>query len=482
MRFLGSKYIIIMCMAICVAACGQDSNQADAAAANGYAPSAGGKSAASKGGAPQGDAAAQGDPHGAPQAAEVGIVTIHRQSVSLDVELPGRTSAFQAAEIRPQVNGIVLERLFEEGSLVEAGQQLYQIDPATYKANYNTAVAQLKRAEATVKSVRSLVERYKDLLEYEGVSKQEYDNAVASLAQAEADVAIGKAAKEMAEINLNYTKVLSPISGRIGKSAVTPGALVTANQPQALALVQQLDPIYVDVTQSSSDLMKLKQGIAKGVVVGNAEEASVTLKIDELGQTYAHPGLLKFSDVTVDEATGNVQIRALFPNPDHQLLPGLFVRAIVKQGELKDVLLVPQQAVTRNASGQASAWVVTEDNKAEMRPIVTSHAIKDKWLVTEGLNDGDRVIVEGTIKVRPGMPVMPVEIADKNGNAAQQGGAQQGAQQGGAQQAQDNAAQHGNAAGHAPLQAQDGPAVGQAQDGPAADATGEMAPIDGTEE
>lgn len=355
---------------------------------------------------------------GAPPVTEVGVVTLKQQNVDLDVELPGRTTAFQAAEIRPQVNGIILKRMFDEGSVVKAGQQLYQIDPAMYQANYDTAVAQLKRAEATVKSAESLASRYKELIAFDGISKQELDNAQASLGQAQADIAIARAAVQTAQINLNYTKVMSPITGRIGKSSVTPGALVTANQANALALVQQLDPIYVDVTQSSADMMKLQQRINEGKVSGNNQETTVSLILDDMGQIYNHPGMLKFSDVTVDPTTANVQIRALFPNPDNQLLPGLFVRALIKQGQLTNVLLVPQQAVVRTPDGKAMAWVVDSDNKAQQKPVETSQAVKDTWIVTKGLQDGDKVIIEGTIKVQPGAVVKPVELSDKKTDAS----------------------------------------------------------------
>lgn len=363
-----------------------------------------------------------GDKQQAPKPPEVGTVTLKRENIELNVELPGRISAYQASEIRPQVNGIIQQRLFEEGSFVEKGQQLYQIDPAIYEANLATAEAQLKRAEAVLKSAKSLAGRYRDLVKINAVSKQETDDAVAAEAQAEADVAIAKAARDTAQINVDYTKVFSPIAGRIGKSSVTAGALVTANQTNPLALVQQVDPIYVDVTQSSTELMQLRAKIDAGQVVGaDAAGAPVKLLLDDAGTAYELPGVLKFSDITVDEATGNVQIRAEFPNPQHKLLPGLFVRAVLKQGQLNDVLLVPQQSVTRTANGQAMAWIVDDANKAKMVPIETGEAIKDKWIVTKGLDAGQRVIVEGTIKVQPGADVTPVDLdapkdGDKQGN------------------------------------------------------------------
>lgn len=346
-----------------------------------------------------------------PVPTEVGVVVLSPENVPLLADLPGRVNAFKAAEIRPQVSGIVLERSFEEGSMVDAGQQLYQIDPALYQAAYNTAVAQLQRAEATFKSADSMAQRYKGLVSARAVSRQEYDDAVAAQAQAAADVAIARAAVETAQINLNYTKVLSPISGRIGKSSVTPGALVTANQADPLALVQQLDPIYVDLTQSSTDMMRLRERLsADKAAGGTGRPPSLTLTLDAISQTYAHKGELQFEDVTVDTATGNVQVRAQFPNPDGQLLPGLFVRARLQQGEIRNAFLVPQQSVVRVAGGGAMAWVVDSDNKAQQRPVEIAQALQDKWVVTAGLASGDRVIVEGVIKVQPGAVVKPVEV------------------------------------------------------------------------
>jgi len=348
---------------------------------------------------------------GAPPPAEVGIVVVQPQTVPLLAELPGRVNANKAAEIRPQVSGIILQRNFEEGSLVKEGQQLYQIDPALYQANFNTAQAQVARAQASLRAAELLAQRYKGLIASRAVSQQEYDDAVAKRDQAAADVASAKAALETAQINLNYTKVFSPITGRIGKSAVTPGALVTANQATPLALVQQLDPIYVDLTQSSSDLLRLRQRYAQQKAAdGTVPAPSVELVIDALGETYAHKGALQFSDVSVDPATGNVQIRAQFPNPDEQLLPGLFVRARLEQGAIENAYLVPQQAVVRSVSGEAMAWVVDADNKAQMKPVQTAQALGDKWVVTAGLSAGDRVIVQGSIKVQPGALVKPVDL------------------------------------------------------------------------
>ena len=344
---------------------------------------------------------------------EVGIVTIKAQNLELNVELPGRINAYQIAEIRPQVNGIILKRLFEEGSIVKEGQQLYQIDPALYEATYNTTVAQLQRSEAALKSASSLNKRYKELIGIEGVSKQEYVDSVSALAQAHADVAIAKAAKDTAQINLNYTKVFSPITGRIGKSNVTPGALVTANQAVSLAVVQQLDPIYADLTQSSTDILKLRQKVTERKVQNSNEETVVRIVMDGINQLYDKSGVLKFSDVTVEQSTGNISIRAVIPNPEYVLLPGLFVRAIINEGQIKDALLVPQQAVTRDKNGKAVAWIVDDQNKAQLIAVETGEAIGDKWLVTKGLTSGQKVIVEGSIKIKPGDAVKTVDITKK---------------------------------------------------------------------
>ncbi len=361
----------------------------------------------------------------APPPPEVGIVVLQPQTIGLTAELPGRVNAFKAAEIRPQVSGIILERNFEEGGLVQQGQQLYQIDPALYRAAFNTAQAQLQSAEASLRSANLLAQRYKGLISSRAVSQQEYDNAVAARDQAAAAVASAKAAVETAQINLNYTKVFSPITGRIGKSSVTPGALVTANQATPLALVQQLDPIYVDLTQSSTDLLRLRQRMAADKAAGGTGAApSVELLVEALGQQpYPQKGELQFADVTVDPATGNVQIRAQFPNPDEQLLPGLFVRARLQQGSLENAFLVPQQAVVRNPDGSAMLWVVTPEGKAQTKPVTLAQALADKWVVTAGVAAGDRAIVEGVIKVQPGATVRTVDLAATPATTAPAAGA-----------------------------------------------------------
>lgn len=306
------------------------------------------------------------------QAPEVEVYTVAAQPLPITTELPGRTSAFQVAEVRPQVSGIIQKRLFVEGANVTAGTSLYQIDAATYQASVNSAQATLAKAQANLLTSQPKVARYKELVEIEGVSKQEYDDAVAANEQAKADVAAAQAALETATINLKYTQVGAPISGRIGRSSVTPGALVTANQTNALTTVQQLDPIYVDVTQSSNDLLRLKREMDSGSLkkAGNGQ-AKVTLLLAD-GTTYAESGKLQFSDVTVDQGTGNVMLRALFPNPKFDLLPGMYVRAVLESGINDKAIVVPQRGVSRNQKGQATALVLNKENVVEPRIIETS--------------------------------------------------------------------------------------------------------------
>jgi membrane fusion protein (multidrug efflux system) len=341
-------------------------------------------------------------------APEVSVIAVKTERVELTMELPGRTSAHFVAEVRPQVNGIVQKRLFTEGSYVQAGQVLYQIDPAMYQAAFDSANASLSRAEANLTTTRLKAGRYKELIAVNAVSRQEYDDMVAALKQAESDVAGNKAAVEAARINLAYSSVKAPITGRIGKSSVTDGALVTANQPAALAVIQQLDPMYVDVTQSSADLLRLKQEMASGKLKKDgANQAKVKL-ILENGAPYPQTGVLKFSDVTVDQSTGSVTLRSLFPNRQNILLPGMFVRAVVEEGVNDKAILVSQQAVTRDPQGNAVCMVVNSSEKVEPRVLKAERAIGDKWLVSDGLKPGDRVIMEGLMKVRPGMPVKAV--------------------------------------------------------------------------
>jgi membrane fusion protein (multidrug efflux system) len=338
---------------------------------------------------------------------EVNTVTVHPERVVLTTELPGRTAAYLIAEIRPQVNGIIRQRLFEEGSDVKAGSLLYQIDPAPYEAAYEQAKAALAVAEANLPPVRLRAERLKGLVEIHAVGQQDYDDAAAALLRAEASVASARAAVESARINLGYTPIRAPISGRIGRSAVTVGALVTAYQPTELAVIQKLDPIYVDVTQASADLLRLRRDMASGELKSTGSHRKVKLLLED-GTPYAHEGKLQFRDVTVDSTTGSVVLRVVFPNPEHVLLPGMFVRAIVEEGVNEKAILAPQQGVTRDAKGNATALVVGPESKVEERALTLDRAIDDRWLVTAGLADGDQVIVEGLQRIRPGVPVKAI--------------------------------------------------------------------------
>lgn len=335
---------------------------------------------------------------------EVGVVALQPQRVVYTTELAGRVASFLVAEVRPQVSGILQKRLFTEGADVEAGQALYQIDPATYEAALDSAQAALMKAEANVAPARLKVERYRELLSIKAVSKQEYDDAQAAFKQAEAEVAVNRAAVKTARILLEYTRVRSPISGRIGKSAFTPGALVTANQSEALASVRQLDPVYVDITQSSQELLRLRSEFAGGDLRKAAESAVVRLKLEN-GSVYAHPGKFQFTDVSVDESTGMVSLRALFPNPNHVLLPGMYVRAVLNEGVDEEALLVPQRALLRDPRGQASVLLVNAREEVESRPVQVGRTIGDAWQVLSGLEPGERVIIEGGQNVRPGMKV-----------------------------------------------------------------------------
>ncbi|HDO8311453.1 TPA: multidrug efflux RND transporter periplasmic adaptor subunit AcrA [Salmonella enterica subsp. enterica serovar Concord] len=360
------------------------------------------------------------DQQGGQQMPEVGVVTLKTEPLQITTELPGRTVAYRIAEVRPQVSGIILKRNFVEGSDIEAGVSLYQIDPATYQATYDSAKGDLAKAQAAANIAELTVKRYQKLLGTQYISKQEYDQALADAQQATAAVVAAKAAVETARINLAYTKVTSPISGRIGKSSVTEGALVQNGQASALATVQQLDPIYVDVTQSSNDFLRLKQELANGSLKQENGKAKVDLVTSD-GIKFPQSGTLEFSDVTVDQTTGSTTLRAIFPNPDHTLLPGMFVRARLQEGTKPTALLVPQQGVTRTPRGDATVLVVGADNKVETRQIVASQAIGDKWLVTDGLKAGDRVVVSGLQKVRPGAQVKVQEITADNKQQAASG-------------------------------------------------------------
>lgn len=355
---------------------------------------------------------------GGQQAPEVAVYTVAPQALAMSTELPGRTAAFQVAEVRPQVGGLVQKRLFTEGSDVKAGAQLYQIDAATYQAAFNSAKASLAKAKANLAAAAPKVARYKELVAIEGVSRQDYDDAVAAHEQAKAEVEAAQAAVDSARINVDYTKVAAPISGRISRSNVTPGALVTAGQATALTTVQQLDPIYVDVTQSSEELLRLKREMDSGSIKKANGQAKVTLLLSD-GTKYALPGKLQFSDVSVDPGTGNVTLRALFPNPKHDLLPGMFVRAVLETGVSEQAIAVPQMGVTRNPKGEATALVLNKEGKVEQRVLQTGGTIGDKWLVKSGLEAGDRVIVEGLQKVKPGAPAVVAKSTPAGGGDAQ---------------------------------------------------------------
>ncbi len=361
--------------------------------------------------------------------AEVATVTVAPEPVVLTTELPGRTSAYLVAEIRPQVNGLIQSRPFREGAAVKAGDLLYQIDPAPYQAAYDqakaalaTAEAELITAEANLPAIRSRAERLKGLVAIHAVSQQDYDDASAALRQAEANLAarktavdISRAAVETARINLSYTPIRSPISGRIGISNVTVGAMVTAYQPTPLAVVQQLDPIYVDVVQANAELLRLRQRMERGHLKSNGQVQNQVKLLLEDKTPYPLAGTMQFRDVTVDPTTGSVTLRLVFRNPKQVLLPGMFVRAVVQEGVNETALLVPQQGVTRDVKGVPIAWVVGKDDKVEQRMLELDRAIGDKWLVTSGLAPGDRLIVEGLQRVRPGVRVRPVPFQAEGG-------------------------------------------------------------------
>ena len=335
----------------------------------------------------------------------VTVVTLHPTRVSLTTELPGRVSAYRVAEVRPQVYGVILKRLFTEGDRVAEGQQLYQIDPAPYQAALASAQATLARARAAAGASKLTVERYKALVEARAVSRQDYDNAAAKLQQDEADVAASEAAVRTAAINLAYTRVYSPISGRSGRSSVTEGALVTANQAASLVTVTQLDPVYVDLTQPTTTLVRFKRELAAGAIQsvgGNKAPAKLLL---EDGSPYDSPGTLQFSEVTVDQGTGSVTLRAIFPNTSDLLLPGMFVRATIEEGVRESAIVAPQQGITHAPDGTATALVVGADGKVEKRTVELDRALADQWVVKRGLAAGDRLIVGGLQKIKPGMQV-----------------------------------------------------------------------------
>ncbi|NTW76686.1 MAG: efflux RND transporter periplasmic adaptor subunit [Syntrophaceae bacterium] len=359
---------------------------------------------------------------GAPPTPEVTVVTIQPKELVMTTELSGRTSANLVAEVRPQVGGIIQKRLFVEGSDVKAGQVLFQIDPSLYKAALDNARAALARSEANLTAIQLRAGRLQELLADKAVSQQDYDDAAAALKQTQADIQYGKASVETARINLKYTTITAPISGRIGKSSITEGALVTAHQPAALATIQQMDPMYIDVTQSTSELLKLQRRMEEGQLQHNgALQNKVRLFLED-NTVYPLEGALKFRDVTVDPTTGSVILRIVFPNPKGTLLPGMFVRAVVQEGVNRNALLVPQQAVSRDSKGNAYVLIVGPGEKVVQRPLILDRAIEDKWLVSSGIKADERIIIEGMLKVKPGVSVkaVPSENGEKNNGEIKQ--------------------------------------------------------------
>jgi len=356
---------------------------------------------------------------------QVTVVTLKTESVSLTRELPGRTNAFLVAEVRPQVNGIVAKRLFTEGTLVKQGEPLYQIEEASYRAQANSARAQLARAEATANAARLSAKRITELAKVDAVSQQDLENAVAAQKQADADVGAAKASLDAANVTLGYARITAPISGRIGKSSVTQGALVSAAQTEALATVQQLDPIYVDLTQSAAELLQLRREMASGRLQDN-QQLPVSILLDD-GSTFDQKGTLEFSEVSVDPTTGSYGLRVKVANPDGLLMPGMYVRAVIGDGVRNDALLVPMQGVARDAKGDTTAMVVDGEGKVAVRPVKVSRSLGDKWLVEDGLKAGDKVIVEGLQKIGPGMPVNATEKGAEASAAGTAPGAQPGA-------------------------------------------------------
>ncbi len=342
---------------------------------------------------------------------QVGVYTVKPESFTFQNELPGRTNAFVVAEVRPQVNGVIQKRLFTEGGMVKAGQQLYQINPEVYQATAASAQAALARAEANVASTQARAQRYEELVKINAISRQEYDDTAATLKQNQADVAAARAQLQSARINVNYTRVDAPISGRIGRSSVTQGALVTANQTNALATIHQLDPIYVDLTQSSTELLQLRRDLESGKLQSASPGKAVVKLVLEDGTAYAHQGTLEFADVAVDPSTSNVTLRAVFPNPKQELLPGMFVRAQLPGGVDPNAILVPQQGVTRDQRGEPTALVIGAENKVEMRKLGGAQAAGNRWVIRQGLKAGDQLIVDGLQNVRPGAVVQGVPVA-----------------------------------------------------------------------
>ena len=341
---------------------------------------------------------------------EVGVVTLAAQNVTVSSELPARTVSTMQSEVRPQITGVIQKRLFTEGSMVTAGQPLYQIDERLYRASRDEAQAALVSAQATAVAAQAKAQRYRGLGDTEAVSAQDRDDVIATARQAAAAVGQARASLDTANVNLTFTQVRAPISGRIGRTLFTPGALVTASQTDPLTTIQQLDPIYVDVTQSSSQLLQLRRSLAAGKTL--PASATIRLKLDD-GSEYPLEGRIEFAEPIVDVDSGTVTLRARFPNPDGMLLPGMFVRVVAPQSVVPGAILAPQQGIARDAKGNATALVVTKDNKVERRTVTAAQAIGDKWLITAGLKAGDRLIVEGTDKVKPDDKVKPVAVAAK---------------------------------------------------------------------
>ena len=352
---------------------------------------------------------------------EVAVITVKTERIVLTTELPGRTSAYRVAEIRPQVSGLIQKRLFTEGSDVKAGDLLYQIDPAPFQAALDNAEAALARAEASLSPVRARAQRFKELLNDKSVSQQDYDDVEGALKLAEADIKYGKATLQTARINLEYTRINSPISGRIGRSAVTDGAIVTAYQPVVLAVVQQLNPIYVDVSQSTSDLLRLRKRMADGELASDGTNQNKVRLLLEDGTSYPSEGSLQFRDISVDPTTATVILRMVFPNPNEILLPGMFVRALVEEGANENAILIPQQAVQRDPKGNPQVMIVDASGKAQLKMVALDRAVGDQWIVYSGLEQGDRVIVEGLQRVRPGVLVKDISLTVHGKEEAQPG-------------------------------------------------------------
>ncbi|HSX73625.1 MAG TPA: efflux RND transporter periplasmic adaptor subunit [Shinella sp.] len=373
---------------------------------------------------------------------QVAVITVKAEDVPITNDLPGRIAATRTAEVRPRATGIVIERIFEQGSQVKEGDVLYRIDPAPFQVQVDSAEATLRRAKAVQAQARNTAERQEQLRKSNVASAQTYDDAVAQLAQADADVAIAEASLATAKLNLEYTEVKAPISGRIGRALITEGALVSANGTENLATIQQLDPVYADFTQSATDLIRLRKALEDGALMADNNSADVKLVLDD-GSAYPHPGKLLFSEAAVDETTGQVTLRGEFPNPDGDLLPGMYVRVQIEQGIEKDAVVVPQQAVQRDSSGSALVYVVSADNKAGTRNVRVGRAVGTNWVITDGLKDSEKIIVEGFQKVQPGGEVVPTEwdpnAVAKAAQPAAEGGAAETGEAGKAEGGEDAA-------------------------------------------